>query len=164
MSKPALVVLSRRNAEAYLPNGGKVVCISVTDPTTEPATLSPQFADVLRLVFHDLEPEDCPEGTPTDCGPASFMGPADAGEVVRFAAKHADADVLVIHCEAGVSRSRSIAEALFDCFDRRAPNFHVYRMIVEAWQRNFKTGLEPRWISYRWEPARRGPRAKGGAA
>lgn len=157
--KPALLVLSRQAAEAYAPNGGKTVCISVTDPQSPPAELHPGFADVLRLSFHDLTPEHCPAGAMTDCGPAAFMGIADAGEVVRFAAHHADADVFVIHCEAGVSRSRSIAEALFDCFGRRAPNHHVYERVTAAFRNNHRCGTLPTaWIDFRWHPERRGPR------
>lgn len=157
--KPALVVLSREKAEAFVPTLMRAVCISVTDPQSPEAVLHPGFLAVLRLSFHDLSPEDCPEGTPTDCGPAEFMGPADAGAVVRFADLHRDVDVVVIHCEAGVSRSRSIAEALFDSFGRRAPNHHVYERVTAAFRNNHKCGtLASPWIDYRWNPARRGPK------
>ena len=169
VSGPTLRVFSREDAEAFVPEG-KAVCISITDPGSPPANLGTKFADVLRLSFHDIG-DDVPPGTKTDRGLAQHMGVVDAGEIVRFAARHADADVLVVHCEAGVNRrprtwgrssptccrSRSVAEALFDAFGRRAPNQYVYRRIVDAFYRNFYT-LPERWIDFRWSPKRRGPR------
>ena len=158
---PQLMVLSREAVEAYAPvPGQKTVCISIVDPTAPLANLQMGYAACLRFKFHDLDPRDVPEGTMTDVGMVEFMNEDAARTIVEFAVEHADADVLVIHCEAGISRSRSVAEALFDAFGRRAPNQYVYRLILDvfrAWRE--RSGYDGTlWIDYRWSPARRGPR------
>lgn len=155
---PALVVVGREKAQAYEPTAGKYeVCISITDPMSPPANLSPNFRAVLRLCFHDIDAR-VPAGMMTDCGPAQHMSPRDADRVVAFVLEHEDADVLMIHCEMGVSRSRSIAEALFDVYGRRNPNQWVYQAVLRAAKKGWGDGLPAKWIDFRWLPLRRGPR------
>lgn len=168
---PQLLVLSREEVEAYSPESGrKTVCISITDPTTRLASLKGGYADVLRFAFHDLEQDAI--GLATDVGKVRLMDVLDAQAIVAFAVQHADADVLVVHCEAGISRSRSVAEALFDAFGRRAPNQYIYRLVLDAFKARrdrlpsgWSVGNEALpgydgtlWIDYRWSPGRRGPR------
>jgi hypothetical protein len=52
-SHPEVIALSRSKAEAYDPEGFEV-CISITNPNSPPATLSPKFKAVLRLCFSDI--------------------------------------------------------------------------------------------------------------
>ena len=159
MIGPALVVLSREAAEAYIPRD-REVCISVTDPNTPEPRLSDKFAAICYFKFHDID-ERVPLGELVDdARPAVHFDDYQADRIVRFAAKYHDVDVVVVHCEAGVSRSRSIAEALFDAFDRRAPNQWVYQRIENAFKRLYNE-LEVHWINFRWRDRKHGnPKAE----
>jgi predicted protein tyrosine phosphatase len=156
---PKIFVGSREAAEFHQPVGYEV-CISITDPGQPAAKLSPDFRDVLRISFHDVC-EKLPAGTLCDDScPIVYAGPESAGAIVRFAAKHFQADAVVVHCEAGVSRSWSVAEALYDLFAHRAPNRLVYAAMTDAYHDNW-SHLHPSWIEYQAprrirEPARAG--------
>jgi len=102
---PNLVVLSREDAEFYEP-GPNEICISISDPDTPPADVSPQFAAVLRLNFDDVTER----GTDSD-----ILFAADhARAIVDFVDLWPDADRLIVHCNMGVSRSPGVALGLSD--------------------------------------------------
>ena len=105
---PAVVILSERDALAYEP-GGREVCISVTDPDKDTPPLSPRFISVLRLAFSDLVE---PSGVESDI----IFNDRHAKAVVAFAHRWRDAECVVIHCRAGLSRSPAIAIALCELF------------------------------------------------
>lgn len=137
-----IIVLSRERAEAYKPDPGEV-CISITSPGGKVAALQPGWADVLRLQFAD----DCWSDAPTR---GVGITPADADRAVAFFAKHLSAPRVVVHCEAGVSRSVSMADALAWCFECRhlltpTPicNPNVFVAIIAAWRRHIGAA-EPR--------------------
>jgi predicted protein tyrosine phosphatase len=100
-----LVVLSREAAERYEPNG-KEICISIGDPHGNPAQLSDAFVAVLRLAFNDITAYPAPEDV--------LFAEEHAEEVLRFVEQWPDADRIVIHCHAGVSRSPGAALGLCD--------------------------------------------------
>jgi predicted protein tyrosine phosphatase len=99
------VVLSREDAEEYEP-GINEICISISDPGAESATVSPRFDAVLRMHFDDL----------TESRVASdILFAADhAREIAEFLDKWPDAERLVVHCNMGVSRSPGVALGLSD--------------------------------------------------
>lgn len=109
-----IVALNREEASDYRPTGDSEVCISVTDPGTRRAALSADFDYILRLSFVDLDwyywanLEKRGKEPPEDIQP---MTDDQAAEVAEFIQEHTDADALVVHCEAGVSRSVGIARA-----------------------------------------------------
>ena len=105
MSSEQLLVLSRRNAEAYEPEGVEI-CISISDPRVEGARLSNKFAAVLRLEFDDLL------GPMTDR--SVIFGAEHAEAVLRFVAAWPQAERIVVHCGAGLSRSPGIVLGLCD--------------------------------------------------
>lgn len=105
MTAPPLLVLSRRNAEAYDPQGTEI-CISISDPDLDEAHLSEKFAAVLRLAFFDVL-------TPTS-GQSIVFSAEHAEAVVRFVAAWPQADRIVVHCGAGLGRSPGIALGLCD--------------------------------------------------
>jgi predicted protein tyrosine phosphatase len=102
---PELIVLSREDAEHYQPTL-KEICISISDPDAEPATVSDEFAAVLRLHFDDI----------TEMGQASdILFAADhARAITRFIDKWPDIERVMVHCNMGVSRSPGVALGLCD--------------------------------------------------
>lgn len=124
----------------------KVVCISITDPKSEPANLSLLDVDVLRLSFHDLDQ------TYPISGPAIVLfNQVMAQQIKDFITmkiwmhmgRHLDDSelVVVINCEAGISRSAGVAAALskhytgddsrfFSNAGKYLPNRLVYRTLL----------------------------------
>jgi rhodanese-related sulfurtransferase len=98
--------MSRDDAEKFIA-GPNDVCISIRTPGAEPADLSPNFREVLRLYFHDLG--GFPEPWPAD---AEQLTAEQAESIVQFALRHRQAQRLIVHCEAGISRSVAVALAL----------------------------------------------------
>ena len=126
-----------------------LLIISVSDPASD----LPQFAsiecDILSLRFHDVcliqwDAAELRERWP-DCKP---MLPYNAKQIGPFLSKkrHDPTPDLLVHCEAGLSRSPSIAMAICDSLNlnrsiidwggrdvnQDAPNQHVYNLCVEA--------------------------------
>ena len=116
----------------------KYVTISITDPGSRPAVLTdPACVAVLRLEFHDLAERP---SWPGSDGLVLFT-PEMAAQVAAFAERWRSAvSRIVVHCEAGISRSCAVASALAlyftgdDTRQREAgcPNALVYRLMLEA--------------------------------
>jgi len=130
-----LSVFGQYSAERYQPASGREVCISITarnDPSfgVGRAKLSGMFLDVLHLQFDDVAVGSA------DHERATSITPDEARKVVEFVNKHRDASRLVIHCFAGMSRSRSMASAIADYlnlpYDFTVLNPHVYDSVVDA--------------------------------
>jgi predicted protein tyrosine phosphatase len=102
---PEFIVLSRENAEAYEPRG-KEICISISDPDAPPADVSSRFAAVLRLNFDDVTER----GEPSDI----LFAEGHALEIRRFLDSWPGAERVMVHCNAGVSRSPGVALGLCD--------------------------------------------------
>jgi predicted protein tyrosine phosphatase len=102
---PEFVVLSREDAERYEPRGTEI-CISISDPDAPPAQVSPQFAAVLRLNFNDVTER----GEPSDI----LFAEEHAREIRDFLNSWPSAERVMVHCNAGVSRSPGVALGLCD--------------------------------------------------
>jgi predicted protein tyrosine phosphatase len=102
---PELIILSRARAECYEPRGVEV-CISITDPESPEVRLSDKFAAVLRLNFSDVDAPGAPEHV--------LFAAEHAEAIVRFVAQWPNAERVVVHCMAGVSRSPGVALGLCD--------------------------------------------------
>ena len=102
---PEFVVLSREEAERYEPRG-KEICISISDPEAPAARISQHFAAVLRLNFDDV----------TERGESSDILFAEnhAREIREFLDSWPNAERVMVHCNAGVSRSPGVALGLCD--------------------------------------------------
>jgi predicted protein tyrosine phosphatase len=107
--QPQILVLSEKRAQAHEP-AGREVCISVTGPDKPLPDLSPRFLAVLRLAFTDITE---PTGLDTDV----LFTHAHAWRIVRFATRWRHVDRIVIHCQAGLSRSPGIAIGLCELFE-----------------------------------------------
>ncbi|MDP9200462.1 MAG: hypothetical protein M3P26_00815 [Gemmatimonadota bacterium] len=102
---PELVVLSREEAERYEPRG-REICISISDPDAPPARVSSRFAAVLRLNFDDVTER----GEPSDI----LFAQDHAREIREFLDAWPNAERVIVHCNAGVSRSPGVALGLCD--------------------------------------------------
>ena len=130
-------IMNRFRAEAHQPKP-RTVIISITNPGSGDAILADGYAAVHRAKFWDITApvvEDDEEYLP--------MTPAQAAAMMAFARTALPrADHLVVHCEAGISRSAGSAVALAEIFGlgdaddlaRRYPNFnrHVRRALWRA--------------------------------
>jgi hypothetical protein len=97
---PDILVLSLTRAEAYEPTR-REVCISITNPKAPAARVSSRFAAVLRLCFTDI------------AGPSDVLFVRDhARAILDFLRQWPDAERIVIHCAAGLSRSPGVALGL----------------------------------------------------
>jgi len=102
---PEFVVLSREEAELYAPRG-KEICISISDPDAHPAQVSSLFAAVLRLNFNDVTER----GEPSDV----LFAEDHAREIRQFLDSWPKTERVMVHCNAGVSRSPGVALGLCD--------------------------------------------------
>lgn len=103
---PDFLVLSQDRACAYEPPGTEV-CISITNPGATPPELSERFRAVLRLTFTDI-------AEPSPYAWDRLFSPDNARDILAFVAQWWDAERIVIHCQAGLSRSPGVALALCD--------------------------------------------------
>jgi len=102
---PEFVVLSREEAERYEPRG-REICISISDPDAPSARISSLFAAVLRLSFNDVTER----GEPSDI----LFAQDHAREIGEFLDSWPNAERVMVHCNAGVSRSPGVALGLCD--------------------------------------------------
>jgi predicted protein tyrosine phosphatase len=102
---PEFIVLSREDAEAYEPRG-REICISISDPNAAPARVSPRFAAVLRQNFNDVTER----GEPSDI----LFAEDHAREIGEFLDSWPNVERVMVHCNAGVSRSPGVALGLCD--------------------------------------------------
>lgn len=141
-------VLSRRLACKYCrqTNDNPAAIISISTPGVdydESPFISKKnkVAEILSLAFLDA---DCPETTDvygTFAHLEDLMTDEDAQKIVEFAERHKDKPIL-IHCDAGISRSSAIGAALLrnyngnddDIFHSRyfAPNMWCYYKLLNA--------------------------------
>jgi predicted protein tyrosine phosphatase len=147
-------VYSRRAVELIDPHEVPHIFISITTPG-DPQGLAKlpenqRTLGVLRLSFHDFDSiaDDVLKSMEEEEGMKyTLFGPSEADQVVNFVDEHlVYAKALIVHCDAGVSRSPATAASIAKCFykqddsmffKRYHPNMRVYRGILEAHFRNF---------------------------
>ena len=121
-------VRSARNAE-FFRSDRLWAAISITSGHEHPVLSEVNRAGLLRLVFDDITQPDTPR---------SFT-PAMSAEILDFVASVWDeVDVLLIHCDVGLSRSPAVAAALSRIyygddgpwFELDFPNRLVYDVLV----------------------------------
>jgi len=114
-------------------------CISISSRKDEwPELQSENRVSVLRLAFADVSNVDWARiyGFPEE----AIFGEETARSILNFydSAVQQGAEVMMVHCEAGVSRSPGVAAALSkihlgtdqEFFDRYTPNMLVYSKIL----------------------------------
>jgi predicted protein tyrosine phosphatase len=133
-----IFVYSRSGLDAARPHEVPHVVISITSSPDDVARLrkNPACVGVLRLSFPDVE-------TASELHPEERLFSRDhATTIWSFVQQHRSAiERIVVHCDAGVSRSAAVAAALARTLDgddaqffagRYRPNMRVYRMLLEA--------------------------------
>ncbi len=134
-----LFVYSRHAIEATRPHEVPHVIISITSGVDDVARLreTKMCLGILRLVFPDVE-------EPSEQHPEAQLFSRDhATQIWRFVLQHRPLiERIVIHCDAGKSRSPAVAAAIASAFDgdpseymggRYSPNMRVYRMLIETY-------------------------------
>jgi len=111
--------------------------ISVSCPGDPPARLPtwPTTLHVVRLQFSDT---DSATGLHESVAHELFTR-EQAASILRAVKRHANAERIIVHCGAGLSRSPAIAAALTKIlggddsgyFKRYMPNMWVYRLLLE---------------------------------
>lgn len=132
-------IMSRQEAKrySYLPYGLKTIFISITDVNEPDNNLKTDWTNclgILRLKFEDV-----------DFGWDDCITPEQGSQIVDFVNSHPEAEQIVVHCEAGVSRSAGVCAALkyamtgndMDIFrnGRYCPNMACYRTVLDACER-----------------------------
>jgi len=129
-------VRSARNAE-FFRSERPWAAISITSGGAFPNLSEANRVGLLRLVFDDITQPDAPR---------SFT-PTLAAEILEFAASVWDqAEILLIHCDIGLSRSPAVAAALSRIyygddgpwFEMDFPNRLVYELLVETHERRME--------------------------
>jgi predicted protein tyrosine phosphatase len=132
-----IYVYSRQALEAAAPHEVPHIVISITSSPGDQARLRNNGArlGVLRLSFPDVEvaSELHPEG--------ELFSREHAAQVWRFVEEHrSKMERIIVHCDAGKSRSPAVAAALARILDgddaayfggRYVPNMRVYRLLLE---------------------------------
>jgi predicted protein tyrosine phosphatase len=133
-----IFVYSRSALDAVRPHEVPHVIISITSHPDDVARLrvNEMCRGVLRLSFPDAE---LPSDLHTE---ANLFSPEQAMEIWTFTQQHvAEIERLIVHCDAGVSRSPAVAAALARALNgddteffggRYRPNMRVYRLLLEA--------------------------------
>jgi predicted protein tyrosine phosphatase len=147
-----IIVRSRFEATRLDPTSRYVV-ISISDPPPrgEPANMPKRWGlldperDVLCLAFDDMDPDQFVDDAQWDDWIP--MHPFHAKAIASFLRSRLreGVETVVVHCNAGFSRSPSIAMAIADCMglprtvidwerptNDDPPNQHVYRTMIEA--------------------------------
>lgn len=138
-------VLSRSKAKAlsYSCLEGALVIISITDIDSSSVIFAKneQIKAILRLSFNDV-----------DRGSFGAMNENDAESIVYFCNKWILKADLLVHCEAGISRSAGVCAAIMKWYEKSdmqifgnayyRPNMHCYREVLKAFERSSETDRE----------------------
>lgn len=107
---------------------GKIAIISITDPD-EPVVFY-RYTNVLRLQFHDFN-QIWPQLTKR-----TYFNESMAEQIVDFVENNKTVDDLIVHCEAGISRSPAVAAAICEYlniyhsfFKTHIPNTMVFAIL-----------------------------------
>lgn len=137
-------VLNRKKAITYQPSSSAIL-IGIATPYNPNRPHPPYYGtykDILKLKFHDIDREE-PEVAGNFYNPV-FFSKEDAQTILKFVDKWINqVEEIVVHCDAGRSRSAGVAAALSKIYtgnDMRffrefTPNMHIYRTIFKEYHR-----------------------------
>lgn len=129
-----LFVYSRPAIERLPAHDVPHVVISITSAPDDVARIprSPELRAILRLSFADAD-ADAADGL-------VLFDDEHAEAIAAFVRTHRDVQRIVVHCDAGLSRSPAVAAAITrwlgeddtPWFKRYRPNMRVYRRLLDA--------------------------------
>lgn len=155
MAIKSVCFVSRAAIERHIAPRQDASIVSITDPDEPLACIADGFHGLLRLQFHDLEEESInvpvgllpdlrPGGRRIDFGRAVLPDASDAIKIITFIrdlSAMAGLFHLIVHCEAGISRSAAVASFVADRFcvpieqanpDTSAANARLLRLLNKA--------------------------------
>jgi predicted protein tyrosine phosphatase len=144
-----LIVYSRSMIESLVPHEVPHVIISITSSPEDVARLqtNAMCLGVLRMSFPDA---DAPSDRFTQ---EALFSRAQAAEVWRFVLHYRSAvDRILVHCDAGMSRSPAVAAAIAKILTgddaeffrgRFIPNKRVYRFLLDTYADSVEETLAP---------------------
>ena len=126
------------------------IIISISSPTCSPAQIRTTRATLGRvnLFFWDLDRlptnEDVVEHSGMSLIEANLFQISDAKKIIDLVEAHfEETEEIIVHCQAGISRSAGVAAALHLVLNdsdepifsnkRYKPNMRVYRMVLNEW-------------------------------
>lgn len=116
-----ILVLNRPLAEHYKPTESAII-ISITEDMDHSVVFdyNSEFKAILRLYFYDLE-QPIP-----GCEKANLFSSDDAKQILEFVDNNIDEEtkMIIVHCEAGLSRSAGVAAALSLIMNEDCEFFH----------------------------------------
>ena len=139
MEEIELLVLSRREAQVYIPVN-PTVYISIYTPGDDPAVFAhiSTIRGIIKVAFPDLDVEEHPGLKPI------LFNTLQAQSIRDFVKSHYARGIrhFMIHCDAGISRSCGVASALDMVFNKAQTlrpryccrNTMVERMVLEAFK------------------------------
>lgn len=137
--------MSRRNASKYTYSPECIfdcVIISITNVGSSPNYFNKgneHVKDILPLQFDDV-----------DYGQKNCITSEDARMIIDFVSKWINkVNLVIVHCEAGVSRSAGVCAALMKIFNgsdfeifnnpRYIPNMSCYRVVLEFYFKSYNS-------------------------
>lgn len=118
------------------------IIISITDPDSQPAKITTYESckGILRLTFWDIiDTERLKNDPEAQLKYAKIFTVEDAKQIGAFVKRHMDKKLILVHCEAGISRSAGVAAALSKFinnddeyyFKRYHPNKTIYNILLK---------------------------------
>jgi len=137
-----IIIMSRAQVKkfSYYPHDEKIAVISISDCDKDYPILNNNkkngIAHICKFHFDDVEE-----------GGLHCISENDAGHIASFIGRVKDnIDMLIVHCEAGISRSAGVAAAIMKfindddtvVFDNPMfhPNMTCYKKVLNAFQEN----------------------------
>jgi hypothetical protein len=142
--------VSKHRAEimTVLPDNDNTAIISCITPTQRQAVLDENWANVLRLTFSDAYPGDLYTPEREGAENVVLFNKEHAEKIIEFLDTiHNSVDYLVMHCNAGVSRSPAVLDFVGDaygyqvCSNTNFANRHVYNQLMSTYMNQEYTPL-----------------------
>ena len=144
--KIKILVMGRQSAEQFK-SEEKYIMISITSPYSPEAKIKVKnsLLAILRLSFHDWDAKDkelIEQKDTLESKRMIYFNREMAREILLFVMCYIkNINLIVVHCEAGISRSAGVAGAIAKCFcgddnyyfKHYLPNMLVYDTIIKEW-------------------------------